>query len=51
MLIGGLILALLGWFLGISVLLWIGVILLVIGAVLMVAGQTGHAVGGRQHYW
>ena len=51
MLIGGLILALLGWFLGISVLLWIGVIILIIGAVLMVAGQTGHAVGGRQHYW
>jgi hypothetical protein len=29
----------------------IGVILLVIGVVLMVAGRTGHAVGGRRHYY
>jgi membrane-bound ClpP family serine protease len=51
MLIGGLILLLLGWFLGISILLWIGVIVLVIGAVLLIAGQTGHPVGGRSNYW
>jgi hypothetical protein len=51
MLIGGLILLLLGWFLGISILLWIGVIVLLLGAVLMIAGSTGHAVGGRRHYY
>jgi uncharacterized membrane protein HdeD (DUF308 family) len=29
----------------------IGVILLVVGLLLMVAGRTGHAVGGRRHYY
>ncbi|SPM42880.1 hypothetical protein MNAB215_5100 [Mycobacterium numidiamassiliense] len=29
----------------------IGVILLIVGLVLMVAGRTGHAVGGRRHYY
>jgi uncharacterized membrane protein HdeD (DUF308 family) len=29
----------------------IGVILLVVGLILMVAGRTGHAVGGRRHYY
>jgi hypothetical protein len=33
-------------------LLWtIGLVLLVIGLVMMVAGRTGHAVGGRRHYY
>jgi len=29
----------------------VGVILLIVGVVLMVAGRTGHAVGGRRHYY
>ncbi len=29
----------------------IGVVLLVIGAVLWILGRTGHAVGGRRHYY
>lgn len=29
----------------------IGVILLIVGLLLMVAGRTGHAVGGRRHYY
>jgi len=29
----------------------IGVILLVVGLLLMVAGRTGHALGGRRHYY
>ncbi|MEE6135027.1 DUF6131 family protein [Mycobacterium sp. 050128] len=29
----------------------IGVILLVVGVILAVAGRTGHAVGGRRHYY
>lgn len=32
-------------------LLVLGVILLVVGVVLMVAGRTGHALGGRRHYY
>ena len=33
------------------IVLVIGVILLVVGLILMVAGRTGHAVGGRRHYY
>jgi uncharacterized membrane protein HdeD (DUF308 family) len=29
----------------------LGVILLIVGAVLAVLGRTGHAVGGRRHYY
>jgi uncharacterized membrane protein HdeD (DUF308 family) len=29
----------------------IGVILLVVGVLLMLMGRTGHAVGGRRHYY
>jgi hypothetical protein len=51
MIITGLILLLLGYFLGISILYTIGGILLVVGLVLWIAGSMGHAVGGRAHYW
>lgn len=51
MLVLGLILLLLGYFLGISILWTIGIILLVVGAVLFVLGRTGHAVGGRNHWY
>ena len=33
------------------IVLVIGVILLVVGLILLVAGRTGHAVGGRRHYY
>jgi uncharacterized membrane protein HdeD (DUF308 family) len=29
----------------------IGVILLVVGVALMLMGRSGHAVGGRRHYY
>ena len=29
----------------------VGVILLVVGVLLAVLGRTGHAVGGRRHYY
>jgi uncharacterized membrane protein HdeD (DUF308 family) len=32
-------------------LLVLGVILVVVGAVLALAGRTGHAIGGRRHYY
>jgi hypothetical protein len=47
----GVILLLLGYFLGISILYTLGGILVVIGLVLWIAGAAGHAVGGRPHYW
>ncbi|WP_348650572.1 DUF6131 family protein [Catellatospora sp. KI3] len=45
------ILLLLGYFLHISLLWTIGIILLIIGAVLWIAGSVGRPVGGRRHYW
>lgn len=51
MLVVGLILLLIGFLTGISILWTIGIILLVVGAVLWVMGSVGHGVGGRAHYW
>ncbi|WP_245658096.1 DUF6131 family protein [Microtetraspora malaysiensis] len=47
----GIILLIIGFIFGVSVLWTIGIVLLVIGAVLWVLGALGHAVGGRRHYW
>ncbi|MFH9349531.1 DUF6131 family protein [Kitasatospora sp. NPDC017646] len=51
MLIVGIILLIIGFLLGISVLWTIGIILVVIGFVLWLLGALGHAVGGRRHYY
>ncbi|MDX3539719.1 DUF6131 family protein [Streptomyces sp. MB09-01] len=51
MILVGLILLIVGFLTGISILWTIGVILLVVGAVLWILGSVGHAVGGRRHYW
>ncbi|MEU2657886.1 DUF6131 family protein [Streptomyces sp. NPDC007325] len=51
MLLVGVILLIIGFVTGISVLWTIGLILVVIGAVLWILGSMGHAVGGRRHYW
>lgn len=51
MIILGIILLIAGLALGIPLLVTAGVIVLVIGAVLMIAGMTGHAIGGRRHYY
>ncbi|MEV7443252.1 DUF6131 family protein [Streptomyces sp. NPDC056257] len=51
MIVLGIILLIVGWLLGISILWTIGIILLVIGAVLWILGAVGHEVGGRRHYW
>jgi Family of unknown function (DUF6131) len=50
MIVLGLILLILGWILGISILWTIGLVVLIIGIVFFVLGQTGRAVGGRK-YW
>lgn len=46
----GVILLILGILFGISILTYIGVVLIVIGAVFWLLGATGRAVGGRR-YW
>lgn len=50
MLILGIILALIGWLVGISPLVTIGIILVVVGAVLMVLDVSGRPLGGRRWY-
>lgn len=51
MLVLGIILLVVGFVTGISILWTIGVILVIIGLVLWILGAAGHAVGGRRHYW
>ena len=51
MIVLGIILALVGYFINISILLYIGVVLIVIGAVFWVLGSTGRAVGGRKVWY
>ncbi len=51
MIILGAILLILGLVFGIGILWTIGLILLVVGLVLMLVGRSGHAIGGRAHYY
>lgn len=50
MLVLGLVLLLLGYFLVIPILQTLGIVLLILGALLWVLGGVGHPVGGRR-YW
>jgi uncharacterized membrane protein HdeD (DUF308 family) len=47
----GLILLVVGYFTGISLLYYLGGLLLIIGVVLLVLGRTGRAVGGRSNWF
>jgi Family of unknown function (DUF6131) len=51
MIVLGVILLILGWILGISILWTIGIILIVVGAVLYLLGAAGRPIGPRRHYW
>ncbi|MFI8188625.1 DUF6131 family protein [Streptomyces sp. NPDC085946] len=51
MIILGVVLLVVGFVTGVSVLWTIGVVLVVVGAVLWILGGMGHAVAGRRHYW
>ncbi|MFJ1565839.1 DUF6131 family protein [Streptomyces erythrochromogenes] len=51
MIVLGVILLIVGFVTGISILWTIGLILVIIGLVLWVLGAVGHAVGGRKHYY
>lgn len=50
MIILGIILVLIGWFVPIHILFVVGIVLVVVGAVFEVLGQTGRPVGGRR-WW
>ncbi len=51
MIVLGIILLVLGYFIQIPILTTIGAILLVIGVVLFVFGRAGRAIGGRNHWY
>jgi fatty acid desaturase len=51
MIILGIILLLIGFVAGIAILWTLGIIVLAAGVILMLLGRTGHAVGGRSHYY
>jgi hypothetical protein len=51
MIILGIILLIIGFVAGITILWTIGVILLLVGLVLALFGAIGHGIGGRRHYW
>jgi membrane-bound ClpP family serine protease len=47
----GIVLLIFGFVTGIAILWTIGIIVLVLGLIAMLLGSTGHAIGGRRHYW
>ncbi|WP_430335638.1 DUF6131 family protein [Rhodococcus sp. ACT016] len=51
MIVLGLILLLIGFLTGVSLLWTIGIVVLVIGVILALLGATGRAVGGRRHWY
>ena len=51
MIILGLILLVIGFITGISVVWTIGTIILIVGLALWLLGALGHAVGGRRHFF
>ncbi|GHD87344.1 DUF6131 family protein [Streptomyces naganishii] len=51
MIVLGVILLIVGFVTGISILWTIGIILAVVGAALWILGSLGHAVAGHRHYW
>lgn len=51
MIVLGVILLIIGFIAGLSVLWTIGLVLLVVGLILWTLGAVGHEVGGRRHYW
>jgi hypothetical protein len=47
----GVVLLLVGFFVGVPILWTLGIILAVVGAILALAGSSGRQIGGRAHYW
>ena len=50
MIVLGIILLVLGWLVGISILFTLGVILIVVGVIFELLGTAGRPVGGRRHW-
>lgn len=51
MIVLGIILLLIGWLIGLPILVTLGVILVVVGIILELLGVAGRPVLGRRHYW
>lgn len=51
MIVLGVILLLIGIFVGVPLLTTLGAILAIVGVVLYILGSMGRAVGGRRHYF
>ncbi|HZZ49480.1 MAG TPA: DUF6131 family protein [Pseudonocardia sp.] len=51
MIVLGVILLIIGWLTGISILYTVGAILLVVGLVLLLLGSVGRGIGGRRWYY
>jgi Family of unknown function (DUF6131) len=51
MIVLGIILLIIGFVTGITILWTLGIILLVIGLILALAGAAGRGVGGRAHWY
>lgn len=51
MIILGVILLLVGWFTGITLLYYLGGLLVIIGVVLLILGAVGRPVGGRKAWF
>jgi uncharacterized protein DUF6131 len=47
----GVLLLIIGFVSGLTILWTIGIIVVIVGAILAVLGMAGHAVGGRRHYY
>jgi hypothetical protein len=47
----GVILLVIGWLTGISILYTVGAILLIVGLILLLLGSIGRPVGGRRWYY
>jgi hypothetical protein len=51
MIVLGIILLVVGYLLGISILWTLGIILVVVGAILALLGAVGRPIGGRRYYY
>jgi uncharacterized membrane protein HdeD (DUF308 family) len=51
MIILGVVLLVIGWFTGISLLTTLGAILAVVGVILLLLGSLGRPIAGRKSYW
>jgi bacteriorhodopsin len=51
MVVLGIILLVVGWLTGVSIVSTIGIVLIVLGVILFALGASGRAVGGRSHWY